>query len=352
MKKGFTLIELLAVILILGIIALIASPVINGILEKAKLDSIKTSSISYINTIEKKASSKKVRGDSSLYNGTFTVSDIEDAGVLVSGNTPTDGWVKLENGHVTEYVLNFDEYSISSDLSGDTVVTSETTGPAFGGTIDKSPVYSVADVLQEGLVGVAYFDPTNLRTRCDSINSKSYGYLKTGCMKWYIFAEDDNSYTMILAHNITIKYAWDTEGNNVAYEDSLPKKELDNVVKEYKWKVSPRMLTFEELATITGSGKVNTWYYFDDPSIRVWDNYPARTPGASRFGWLYENSAGCIKWGCSKSDDGFYGYWIQTPSTTPGRAWYISNQSCVTSTAATSKNSIRPVVTLDKSILE
>ena len=35
-KKGFTLIELLAVILILGIIALIAIPTVNNILKEAR----------------------------------------------------------------------------------------------------------------------------------------------------------------------------------------------------------------------------------------------------------------------------------------------------------------------------
>ena len=36
MKKGFTLIELLAVILILGIIALIAIPTVSNILKEAR----------------------------------------------------------------------------------------------------------------------------------------------------------------------------------------------------------------------------------------------------------------------------------------------------------------------------
>ena len=42
-KKGFTLIELLAVIVVLAIIALIATPTILGVIEKAKKGSFKNS---------------------------------------------------------------------------------------------------------------------------------------------------------------------------------------------------------------------------------------------------------------------------------------------------------------------
>ncbi len=52
-KKGFTLIELLAVIVILAIIALIATPIILNVIEEAKKNASKSSAYGYIEAAEK-----------------------------------------------------------------------------------------------------------------------------------------------------------------------------------------------------------------------------------------------------------------------------------------------------------
>ena len=51
-KKGFTLVELLAVIVILAIIALIATPIILNVINDAKKEAAKDSAYGYIEAIE------------------------------------------------------------------------------------------------------------------------------------------------------------------------------------------------------------------------------------------------------------------------------------------------------------
>ena len=50
-KKGFTLVELLAVIVILAIIALIATPIILNVIDDAKTNAAKNSAYGYIDCL-------------------------------------------------------------------------------------------------------------------------------------------------------------------------------------------------------------------------------------------------------------------------------------------------------------
>ncbi|MBS7021308.1 MAG: type II secretion system protein [Firmicutes bacterium] len=69
-NKGFTLIELLAVIVILAVIALIATPLIMGTITKAKKNSAKDSAYGYMKAVEQAIGEAQVDDP----NGAFDIS--------------------------------------------------------------------------------------------------------------------------------------------------------------------------------------------------------------------------------------------------------------------------------------
>ena len=65
MKKGFTLIELLAVILILGIIALIAIPQVTNVISSASKGAAETSGEHYLSAVNNTIALNKLDTDTS-----------------------------------------------------------------------------------------------------------------------------------------------------------------------------------------------------------------------------------------------------------------------------------------------
>ena len=118
-KKGFTLIELLAVIVILAIIALIATPMIMGVIDKAKKGSVEASALGYIEGIENYSIYGLLDNKDNL-SGVYEIKavadnnkvEIEELGIEFKGDTPTDGWVAVnDKGIVVAACLKFKMYS-------------------------------------------------------------------------------------------------------------------------------------------------------------------------------------------------------------------------------------------------
>ena len=111
MKKGFTLIELLAVIVILAIIALIATPIILGIIDDARIGSIEASANGYVDAVEYNSARVALNGEEVL-DGTYDVSKLE---IDLDGEKPSSGTVLMENGIVKEATLIINGYTIYYD---------------------------------------------------------------------------------------------------------------------------------------------------------------------------------------------------------------------------------------------
>ena len=98
-NKGFTLIELLAVIVILAIIALIATPTILGVVEDARKGAAESSILGWIDAVEKQGMINELDESTTndLVNGTYnvtatgiksTASGAEDIAINVKGQRP------------------------------------------------------------------------------------------------------------------------------------------------------------------------------------------------------------------------------------------------------------------------
>ena len=91
-KIGFTLIELLAVIIVLAIIALIATPIIFNVIENAKLKSLENSCYGVIDAVR----TKYAEGLLNSEDGTVKLSgDVKD--ITVSGEQPIAGTWEIDN---------------------------------------------------------------------------------------------------------------------------------------------------------------------------------------------------------------------------------------------------------------
>lgn len=104
-KNGFTLIELLAVIIILAVIALIATPVVLNVVENAKKSAAESSMSGYADSIKSKMYEYMFANDGAYptdYTALSTWAGSHE-GFSVSGEVPdcTGGSVTLTNGVIT-----------------------------------------------------------------------------------------------------------------------------------------------------------------------------------------------------------------------------------------------------------
>ncbi len=166
-KKGFTLVELLAVIVILAIIALISTPIILGVIEKAKIGAAEQSTLGYIDAVEKQIVYNQVKeNQTKIIDRTYTVEELKNLGVSVKGAKPKSGSVTIENGTIKSYILGIGEYAV---IDGKATKVEKTDKYANGTAI--------------------YYNPETNK-KCNESEAISTPGTKSGCMKWYTFNDE------------------------------------------------------------------------------------------------------------------------------------------------------------------
>ena len=123
-KKGFTLIELLAVIVILAIIALIATPLVLKYIEKSRKESKVDSAYSFVRNLETEIANFSIKHNGKKYNGQptdkgyYELSSFKDSEIdtTVKGDKPNSIKVCLSSlGQVEKAILQYGKYYVSYD---------------------------------------------------------------------------------------------------------------------------------------------------------------------------------------------------------------------------------------------
>ena len=327
-NKGFTLVELLAVIVILALIALIATPIILNVINDAKKQAAKDSAYGYMDAVEKYIVSSELE-DKSIQDGTYRVEDLNSMGVSVKGSIPDNGTIKIESGSVKRYDIGIDGYEVSN------------------GEIKK---VSTTKSFKNGTA--VYYNPVSGK-KCKSSEAVGTTGTKSGCMKWYVFNDKEGNATVnvILDHNTTANVAWNSTGNNSEMKEVKIKLEEDTK----DWKNTARLITANEVAKITGYTSWGTnitgypWFCFDT-NQQDDTNDCAKAQGKSKYAWLFDYTKECTSYGCNVSDSSTWGYWTSTQYVNSIHVWFVArNGRLDVNSASSTGHGVRPVITISKS---
>ena len=157
-NKGFTLIELLAVIVILAIIALIATPLILGVVETARKGAAQSSVLGYVDAVEKQVMINEMDDTkTAIADGSYTIAELTTAGVTVKGELPnavyngtiTNGtFTKATGDNAAKVVISGGEVQSAVFVSGDKrydVTYNKETGKASAEAHNKTEYPATTD---------------------------------------------------------------------------------------------------------------------------------------------------------------------------------------------------------------
>jgi type IV pilus assembly protein PilA len=366
MKKGFTLIELLAVIVILAIIALIASPTIIGLIDNARKESFKSSAYGIVKSGEIFYSQDLLDGTNEEV--TFTYNEEGETSIPIgknleyNGTKPKSGEVKINNEGQIAIAIHNGKYCAQKGYNNSEVKLSDKTEedcniplPICKRAItlhteectNESTAYycQAAGYPVGGLITYGSVTSGELKSGdafdCDVNGDGEYN---ADTERFYYVSDlynttdttfDTSTAVLIYYTNTTVGTPDNTSAsliaynsNNINYEGPITAK--INLPTTSQWinielKSNPRQILTETGTTLTAGGAIQPFNYslYSARLITVQEINSGcgiavgsyTTGELDTCNYLMENTK------YSSSSMGTYGYWLETP--------YVSNSDYV-----------------------
>ena len=389
-KIGFTLIELLAVIIVLAIIALIATPIIFNVIENAKIKSLENSCYGVIDAV-------RTNYSENLLNSTRECKDendkncggkIETSGnvkeLTVAGEQPSGGsWVivndpKTENGRGIQITdVTFDSmkgYFCSNDLTTGKVKCEKGNKPQTELTFkekvlgeNNSNIVTTGDGL--------YSKTTNTGTTYYFKGAVENNYVKFADTIWRIVrVNEDGTIRLITQDSVIERQLFNSTYNpydKMYYTNSEIKTAVENWYKTnitdkgFDGKVASGNYFCEQAKVV-----YNTDFTAGSATVVTEDNYTpsfdCTTDGNGKG--VVSGKVGLITvdevlfaGGVMASSSNFYLkngsiYWMMSPagfrtSNDVANAWYVDDDGYINGTSVDNILDVRPVLSLSADTL-
>ncbi len=340
-QSGFTLVELLAVMVVLAVIALIATPVVLEIIEGVKESATLRSAEMYLNAVENSIMKHNMLtagnfrpDDCTITSGNLNC-DGTEVKVEVNGETPKDGsTLKFENGKIVEVKFMYQDNTVIQNSSGTLELLVKfcklETDTDSSNTITAGDMY-VCEV-KDGVKHNFYVltTPSNPSNEINLIMDRNIcedGSVATESKKclvaWQSSRIASEGPTTAMDHLYKATSKWDNISNIVMnYDDTINYEEGYTEEKSYG-----KIITEGKITKITDFTGTST--------IKTYENLKARLPYVNEVEsangnniYLYENLDGSDWYGSGSSPTNtisqIYGYWtLSSDYDDMIHAWYV-----------------------------